>query len=158
MNDLAAVIKELQTDPKQLAERWAELETRDQIEVVGNITLPQELIASYWGTIGDEEDRNQFRFLCCKHQQIDPEFLTAHWGDLGIDAKFVTLIAQDQVPDELVKDFWDKLKSQTADDNKVVTAFASSVKPERQPEGFVPSEEDSEEESADVTCEPEDEK
>lgn len=154
MYDTQKAIEDVRTDPQLLAERWAGLDALGQIELLNNITLSQELVALNWDVIGDEEDRNQFRFLCCKHQQIDSEFLIAHWSDLEVDSKYAAMLEQEQLPAELVKDFWEGLKSQTGD-HSIVKAFAGTVPPERQPEGFVPDEEDVEEEATDTTCEPE---
>lgn len=155
MNDIKRAIEAVRTDPQLLAESWTELDTQGQIELVKSITLSQELIADNWNDIGDSNDRNQFRFLCCKHQQITPEFLTAHWDDLEVDARYVAVLEQEQLPEELIKNFWEGLQSQAGGDS-IVKAFAGTVRPERQPEGFVPNGENREEESTDTTCEPDD--
>lgn len=138
-------------NPELLEESWAELDSQGQIELLKRVPLPQELITRYWNALGDESA--QFQFLCCKHQQLDPEFLKEHWEELDIDAQYAAMLSQDQLPDELVKSFWEGLKSHTGDD-ALLKAFAGNVRQERQPEGFDPGNKDSEEEPKPPSQEP----
>lgn len=145
MNNIEKTIEAVRTDPQLLAESWAELDAQGQIELIKSVTLSQKLIASNWNSIGDEDDQNQFRFLCCKHQQLTPTFLIEHWCDLEVDAKYASMLLQEQLPDELVKDFWESLNTKNEDEvietDEIIRAFASTVRPERQPEGYTTSEE-----------------
>jgi len=144
-------VEAITDDPEQLREGWAALDPQGQIELLQKIALPQELITQYWSTIGDKSDYDQFRFLCCKHQELSPEFLKEHWDTFGIDAKYACLLSQTSVPRELVDSFWEGLRGQLPeqqiDSEDMVRAFAKNVPPKHQPEGFESSEEDSSEEA-----------
>jgi len=127
--EVAEKVKDTQEHPEHLKDNWAWLDPQGCIELLKQVELPQEVIEENWSAFDDEND--QFRFLCCKHQKLDPEFLKAHWSELEIDSKYAALLAQEVIDRELVDDFWDELSKSPEDG--VVESFAQTVAEDRRP-------------------------
>jgi hypothetical protein len=133
------LIEDVQNDPDSIKSSWTTIEEQNQIELLQKVKLPSEVIAKYWKELDD-----QFRFLCCRLQEIDTGHLAAWWGDLDIASKYTIVKFQPRVPQDLIDDFW---KEMSKHGEATVNAFAESVSPERRP-GVTSSGKDSEKESS----------
>lgn len=112
-------------------ERWTALDSQGQIELLKQVKLPHEVIKQVWDQLGDEN--NQFRFLCCKHQTLESEFLREQWETFEVDSRYAAVMSQENIPADLVEGFWKEICA--TGDQKVIDAFAETVPPKRRPKG-----------------------